>query len=215
MNKTAVFWFGIIGSILFIIPSILGGLQFENYNHIQQFISEGFAIDTPYGTYLRFLGYIPSGILIAAFSFSAIQTLPKSNLAKIGLILFGVFYGIGNIIVAVFPCDSGCNKELIDPTISQIIHNTSGTLTYLIVPISLILIGLGIKKWKNGKSISLISFVCASIAILFSILLSGNPNGNYIGLFQRLIESSILFWLINFAFYLKNTTTLKNSYRNS
>ena len=204
MNRTVVFWFGIIGTLLFIVPAILGGTLIPGYNHIQQFISESFAIDTTYGIYLRFLGYIPSGIFISIFAFSAIPILPKSSLAKIGLILFGLFYGIGNIIVAVFPCDSGCNKALINPTISQIIHNLSGALTYLIVPISLILIGIGAKKWQNGKTISNVSIAYGIIAFVFSFILSANPSGNYIGLIQRIIEGSILIWMINFAFYLKN-----------
>ncbi len=204
MNKTVTFWFGIFGALLFIIPSILGGFQFENYSHIQQFISESYAIDTPYGIYIRLFGYIPSGILIALFSFCALKFLPKSNLTKIGLICFGLFYGIGTIIVGIFPCDSGCNKELINPTISQIIHNITGALSYLIVPICLILIGISAKKWQNGKSISLLSIICGLVAIVFSFALSSNPTGNFIGLFQRLVEGSILFWLINFALYIKN-----------
>ena len=204
MNKTITFWLGIFGALLFIVPSILGGFQFENYSHIQQFISESYAIGTPYGMHIRLLGYIPSGILITIFSFSALKILPKSNLAKIGLIGFAVFYGLATIIVGIFPCDSGCNKELINPTISQIIHNISGALTYLIVPICLILIGVTAKKWQNSKSFSTLSIICGIIALVFSFLLSSNPTGNYIGLFQRVTEGSILFWLINFAFYIKN-----------
>ena len=201
MSKTVTFWFGIISALLFIVASVLGGLQLENYSHLHQFISESYAIGTPYGIFIRLFGYIPCGILITLFALSAIRILQKSTISKVGLTLFGVFYGIGNIIVGIFPCDSGCNRELIDPTVSQIIHNISGALTYLIVPVSLILIGFGIKKWQYIK---IISIICGSVAIVFGFVLSENPNGNYIGLFQRLIEGSILFWLISFAFYLKN-----------
>lgn len=205
MNKTTTFWLGIIGAILFIIPSVLGGFQFENYSHISQFISESYAFGTPYGVYMRFLGYVPSGILILLFAFSAWKLLPKSSLLKIGLIGFGIFYGIGTIIVGVFPCDTGCNKEFINPSVSQIIHNFSGALTYLFVPACLILIGISSRKWSNGKSISTISVFCGIMAFVFSMLLSSNPTGNYIGLFQRITEGFILFWLINIAFYIKNS----------
>lgn len=204
MNKTTTFWFGIFGVILFIVPSVLGGFQFEVYSHISQFISESYAFGTPYGIYMRLLGFIPSGILIALFAFSASKLLSKSRLAKIGLIGFGLFYGIGTIIVGVFPCDTGCNKEFINPSISQIIHNFSGALTYLFVPVCLILIGIGSRKWNNGRSISILSIVCGSVALGFSLMLSNDPTGDYIGLFQRIIESFMLFWLINFAFYIKN-----------
>jgi len=204
MNKKTTFWLGILGALLFITPSILGGFQFENYSHIHQFISESYAFGTPYGIYMRFLGFVPSGFLITLFTFSAYKQLPKGSLTKIGLIGFGIFYGIGNIIVGIFPCDAGCNKEFINPSISQIIHNLSGALTYLIVPICLILIGISSRKYNNSKYISIASITCGIIALVFSMLLSNNPAGDYIGLFQRVIESSILFWLINFAFYIKN-----------
>ena len=207
MNKKTTFWLGILGALLFIVPTIFGGFQFQNYSHISQFISESYAIGSPYGIYMRVLGYIPSGLLITLFTFSVLKFLPKSNLLRIGLISFGVFYGIGGIIVGVFPCDIGCNKEFLNPSISQLIHNLSGALTYLIVPFSLILIGLSARKWSNGKSIFYISLSCGIIAFVFSFLLSNDPTGSYIGLFQRLIESSILFWLISFSFYIK---TLNN-----
>ena len=203
MNNKITFWFGIFGALFFIVPSILGGFQFQNYSHISQFISESYAIGSPYGIYMRVLGYIPSGLLISIFAFSALNLLPKSNLLRLGLISFGVFYGIGGIIVGVFPCDIGCNKEFLNPSISQIIHNFSGALTYLIVPFSLVLIGISARKWNNGKSISTIALICGAIAFVFAALITNAPAGKYIGLFQRIIESSILFWLISFSFYIK------------
>jgi len=204
MNKTITFWLGFLGAFLFIIPSVLGGFQFDTYSHISQFISESYAFGTPYGLYMRFLGYIPSGILIALFSISCWKILPKSSILKIGLIGFGVFYGIGTIMVGLFPCDEGCNKELINPSISQLIHNLFGGLTYLIVPACLILIGFSSRKWSSSTSFSTLSIICGTVALVFSMLLLSDSNGNYIGLFQRITEGSILFWLVNFAFYIKN-----------
>lgn len=203
MNKTTTFWFGLTGAILFICSSILGGFLIDNYSHLKQFISESYAIDTPYGVYLRLFGYIPSGLLITIFSFSALKFIKKSSLANIGIISFGVFYGVGTIIVSVFPCDAGCNKELINPSISQFIHNITGAITYLFVPISLILIGITARKWNNSKLISNVSIISGAIAILFTYLLSSSQSGNFIGLYQRIVEGSILFWLINFAIYIK------------
>ncbi|MCX7549882.1 DUF998 domain-containing protein [Xanthomarina sp. F2636L] len=203
MNKTITFWLGILGVLFFVIPSVLGGFQFENYSHIQQYISESYAINAPYGIYLRIFGFIPSGIFIILFSLSALKVLPKSNLLNLGLIGFAFLYGFGNILVSVFPCDVGCNKELIDPSFSQLIHTFSGALTYTFVPLSLILIGFAARSWKQGKNIMLFSFFCGIITFMFSLFISSNPTGHYIGLFQRIIEGSILIWIITFAFYIK------------
>jgi hypothetical protein len=203
MNNKTTFWLGILGALFFIVPSILGGFQFENYSHVSQFISESYATGTPYGIYLRVFGFIPSGLLIALFAFAALRHLPKSILLKLGLLSFGLFYGLGTIMVGVFPCDIGCNKAFINPSLSQIIHNFFGALTYMIVPFSLILIGISARKWKDGKTIAYTSFICAVIAFVGTALLTNDPTGEFIGLFQRVTEIAILFWLIRFAFYIK------------
>ncbi|MCX7547735.1 DUF998 domain-containing protein [Xanthomarina sp. F1114] len=204
MNKTVTFGFGILGVLFFIIASILGGFQFDNYSHIQQYISETYAINAPYGIYLRVFGFIPSGIFIILFSFSALKLLPENKLLKLGLVGFAFLYGLGNILVSIFPCDIGCNKELINPSVSQIIHTISGGITYTLVPFCLILIGWAARTWTDGKNIMLLSFICGIISFIFSLLISGNPTGYYIGLFQRIIEGSVLIWITTFAFYIKN-----------
>lgn len=111
MNRISIFWSGLIGAALFIIASIAGGFQFEGYDPISQYISESYAIGTPYGKVLRFFGYIPSGILITIFAFSAARKFPTSNLTRIAFYGIGIFYGIATILVGIFPCDTGCNKE--------------------------------------------------------------------------------------------------------
>ena len=73
MNKTITFWLGILGALFFITPSVLGGLQFENYSHISQFISESYAFGTPYGVYMRFFGFIPSSVVL---KFKLVQAGP-------------------------------------------------------------------------------------------------------------------------------------------
>jgi hypothetical protein len=193
-----------LGTLLFVASVILGGFLLESYNHLQQFISESYATGTPYGIYLRLFGYIPSGVLFLLFSFSALKHIQKTGLVKISLIGFGVFYGIGTIIVSIFPCDIGCNKEMINPSVSQFIHNFVGALTYLIVPVCIVLIGISARKWVNGKIISIISILCGLTAIGFTFQLSADPMSDYIGLYQRIIEGSILLWLIFFAYYIKN-----------
>ncbi len=195
-NKT-IFWIGIIGVTLFAVPSILGGFQFENYNPISQYISESMAIDTPYGKILRYYGYIPSGILLAYFFLIVIKKFPKSKLIKIGFFGLSIFYGLATIIVGIFPCDKGCNKEWIDPSVSQIIHNLTGFLTYIFVPASLIIIGLGLQKLNSYKNFAKTTLICGLISLLFISVLFTNPSSNYVGLYQRIIEVIFLIWIIN------------------
>ena len=204
MSNKIIFFIGILGISLFVISSIVGGFLIENYSVTSQLISETYAIDTKYGLVIRSFGYIPSGILLTIFAFAGLKKFPHSNLIKIGFYGLGVFYGITTVIVGFFPCDSGCNKLFIDPSISQVIHNLAGFLTYLFVPISIVLIGIGLKKYPIYSRLSIQGITYGILSILFIYLLFSDPNSEYVGLYQRIIESLFIIWIITCAFAIKN-----------
>nr|WP_294933879.1 DUF998 domain-containing protein [uncultured Flavobacterium sp.] len=202
MPKSKAFWTGILGVSLFVLTTIIGGFLHPDYNHISQFISELYAIDAPNADMLRFIGYIPSGILFMLFAFFAIKETPKSVFAAIGFIGFGLGYGLGTVICGFFTCDVGCNPEFINPSLSQIIHNLVGFLTYLVVPITMFMIALSARKWKNGIKFSNISLVLSFLSFCFVGLLNAELTSPYRGLIQRIIEGSILLWVAICAFYI-------------
>ena len=213
MSNTAVFWTGILGITFFGEASVLGGFQFDNYSHISQYISETYAVDTPYGKALRFFGYIPSGILLTLFCFAGRKKFPDSKLTTIGFWGLGIFYGIATIVVALFPCDKGCNKELIDPSSSQLIHNATGLLTYLFVPISIILMGGGLRQSAKYDGLSKMAFLCGVICVVFTGVVVSDPLTPYAGLFQRIIEGTFMIWIIACALRIKRNN-LANSTTN-
>jgi Protein of unknown function (DUF998) len=202
MNGMKASWFGLSGVVFFVAATILGGMQWPGYSHTSQLISESYAIGTPYGIYLRYLGFLPAGLFIAAFAWLAIKALPKSTLTKMGFSGVGIFYGLATVLVSLFPCDKGCDKELVDPGISQVIHNLTGLLTYLVVPVSLIVVGIAARKWINGKNISWLGVAGGMIAMIFVGILSADLHSPLAGLYQRIIEGSILAWLLICSLYL-------------
>ncbi len=204
MNNKLTFLIGIVGASLFIISSILGGLLIDNYSIISQYISESYAIDTEYGMVLRTFGYIPSGIFIAIFCFTGVRFFAPTKLLNIGFYGIGLFYGLATVVVGMFPCDSGCNKDFIDPSTSQLIHNFMGLLTYLFVPVLIILIGLELKKIQKNTVFPLRSIVLGVISFLFVSVLFLNSNSKYIGLYQRIIELVFILWVVFCAIAIKN-----------
>ena len=207
MNNKTTFLIGIIGVSLFVVSSVLGGFLIENYNMASQLISESYAIDTEYGIILRIFGYIPSCILITLFCFLGVKYFQPSILIKIGFYGIGIFYGLATLVVGIFPCDSGCNKALIDPSFSQLIHNFTGLLTYLFVPFLMILIGLGLKK-STYYSFSVQSILLGIVSFLLVCVISSDLNSEYIGLFQRMIELVFVLWII----FCANEIKSKNGY---
>jgi len=204
MKNKITFLIGILGVSLFVVSSILGGFLIENYSILSQYISESYAIDTEYGKILRTFGYIPSGVFITLFCFLGVKSFQPSKLLKTGFYGIGICYGLATVVVGIFPCDSGYNKELIDPSSSQLIHNFVGLLTYLFVPIFMILIGLGLKKSPNNNKFSLQSIAFGAISILLVYVLVSNSNSEYIGLYQRMVELVFVMWIIFCAIVIKN-----------
>jgi hypothetical protein len=204
MSNKTIFFIGILGAGLFVVAAILGGLLIEDYNFTSQYISESYASGTKAGPYLRFLGFIPSGILLTIFAFAAAKKFPASKLIKLGFYGLGIFYGIATISTGIFPCDSGCSTELLDPSISQVIHNLVGLLTYMFVPLSIFLIGLGLKNFPSYKSLSIQGIAYGLISMLCVFILFSSPTSEYVGLTQRIIETIFIMWIISCAFALKN-----------
>jgi hypothetical membrane protein len=203
MNNKTLFLTGVIGIILFVSSSFIGGFLIDNYSISSQYISETYAIDTEYGVVLRILGYIPSGILFALFCFLGVTYFPPSTAIKIGFYGVGLFYGIGTIVVSIFPCDSGCNPEYIDPSISQVIHNVSALIVYAFVPISIVITGIGLMKYSKYKGLSFITVALGVLSAVFVFLLISDLKSEFIGIYQRIIELLILIWIFICAFNIK------------
>jgi hypothetical protein len=202
MIQSKAFWAGILAVLLFVSTTIMGGFLHPGYNHTSQFISELYAVDAPNADMLRYYGYIPGGILFFLFSILSISETPKSFLKTLGFVGVGFGYGIGTVICGFFTCDTGCNPQFINPSLSQMIHNLMGFVTYSIVPVSIFLIAIASRKWANSLAFSNISFILALLSFIFVGLLNADLQSPYKGLIQRIIEGSILLWITACSLYL-------------
>lgn len=194
MKKRNTAIIGAIGVVFFVLSVVLSGLQFQTYSHISQFISEAYAQGTPYGLYLRLFGYLPSGILFVLFGIRVSWHFRSFKTLQMACIGFSVFYGVGIIITSIFPCDQGCVTALSDSSVPQIIHNVFSALVYICVPWCLLVAGmkLKLKKQKGGVG----SIILGILALFFVPMVLLFPDGPYVGLFQRIIEGSILGWVV-------------------
>jgi hypothetical protein len=86
-------------------------------------------------------------------------------LTKEGFYGIGIFYGLATIVVSIFPCDDGCNREMVCSGTSQLIHNFTGLLTYMLVPFFILLIGFSLTESTKSK-FSLQSKEIGGISIL-------------------------------------------------
>ncbi|WP_245737130.1 DUF998 domain-containing protein [Maribacter orientalis] len=177
----------------------------EDYSVISQYLSESFASNTEYGWYLQYFGYVPSGILIAAFCVFAPKYLPNLKLIKAGFFGLAIFNGLGTILVGLFPCDAGCPTKMIHSSTAQLIHNAAASVTYIFLPICILGIGLGLKKFKTHQRLSQISMALGIISAIFILVLFSNPESGYRGILQRVIETSFITLIISSTLNIRNS----------
>jgi hypothetical protein len=195
MSPSRVAWAGWIGVALFVGTTILGGCQWSGYSHVANYISESLAAGTPHGAVLRWLGVVPAGVLFAAFAWGALRLVPPSPAARIGLHVLAVAYGLGTVVCAVFPCDFGCGRFSATVSVTQVIHNLAGLVTYLTVPAAILVLGVAARHWPDGRRVAAAGLGCGAVAAVGALLFLANYESPVAGLLQRLTEGAILVWI--------------------
>jgi hypothetical protein len=205
--RSLAYWSGILGVAGSILAAAAGGLQFSDYSHVSQYLSEAYAAGTPYGHLLRYFLLVPSGALIMVFGLLLMREFRHSRLVWLGFLGIAILYGLSMVVGSVFPCDAGCNKELEPPSWSHVIHLTSGALTHAFVPGSLLMIAFAARKQIGGNIIAGATFMTAAICAVCNTFLAIDPLSPLAGLFQRGFEGSILCWIAVVAVALRCTST--------
>lgn len=188
---------GILGALTVILLTVIGGANFPNYSHASQFISELGAEGAPNARIINLAGFLPAGIFIIAFAFFAWRTLPRSGATTFGMVGLALF-ALGYLVAAFFPCEGDCRPA--EPTLSQAIHNLFGLAGYLIAPLSLLFLGWQARRWPKAAHLSVLGFIGGALALLGLLFLS--PEFEYVGVAQRILEGSVLVWIIACALYL-------------
>ncbi len=197
---------GILGTLAVFLVTVLGGANFPNYSHASQFISELGASGAPNARIINLAGFLPAGLLISAFTFFAWRSLPRSRATTLGMLGLALF-AIGYIAAAFFPCEPGCRPA--QPSLSQAMHNLLGLAGYLTAPLSLLVLGWAARRWSKAAYLSTLGFIGGGLALLSLLFLS--PDFRYAGVAQRVLEGSVLGWVVVCALYINGSSSVKAS----
>lgn len=176
---------------------VIGGATFPGYDHVSQFISELGANGAPHSFEVSWYGFAPIGVLMIVFAVCAWLAAPRSILFGLGLLGI-VLYAVGYLGTAAYPCDYGCRPE--DPTPTHEMHLMFGLVSYLFVPLFLVLLALAVRKWPKAGWLFALG-VIGAIASLGG-LMTFDPDSPFVGLSQRLIEASVIGWIVACGLYL-------------
>ncbi len=198
MNAKLAMFTAVLGAVWLVAMVLIGGASWDGYDHVAQYISELGANGAPYGWHVSWLGFLPIGILICAFSFFAWRAAPSSVIAALGFV--GVFlFSVGYVGSAFFPCDFGCRPDT--PSFSQVMHELVGLAGYLLAPLTLLFLGIAAWVWPRAKWLAVWAFISAAGALVGVGGLM-DPASPTVGLYQRVLEASMLSWVVACGLYL-------------
>ena len=183
---------GVAGPLQSTIVIVICSTLRADYNHVDQFISDLGATGTSHADLMNFAGFIPSGVIMAAFGTALWMLLPKHILGRIGASLI-ILFAIGLIIAGIFSCDPGCPQQ--GGSVENSIHDAIAGPMFLSAITGLLLFGISFRKFSGWKRLSNYSLISAVLCYgFFVLLISSLESRNLTGIWQRLILLTIFLW---------------------
>jgi hypothetical membrane protein len=184
-----------------LLPELIGFLSFD-YNSMSNYLSELGAVGAEYSRIINYFGFVPTAFSALIITLLLQSKFSNTRLSRIGILLVGIGYFIGYFGAFIFPCDFGCPSE---GSFSQNMHMILGLISYLITPVGLILLGIGLRK-EPMIIHSLASFVATFIFLLGFFMMLNPSQIDLLGFWQRLADYTVFALLIFLSLNLKEQT---------
>ena len=181
-----------------ILTELIGFLR-SDYNLINHFISELGAAGAEYSRIINYFGFVPTAFSALIIVLLLQSKFSNTRLSRAGLLLVGSGVFIGYFGAFIFPCDYGCPAE---GSFSQNMHNNLGLIYYLIIPVGLFALGIGLRKEPMIINSS-ISFGAAFVFLLGFFMMLNPSQIDLLGFWQRLADYTVFVFLIFMSLFLK------------
>ncbi len=183
---------GVTGPVLFSVVVLVCGALRPGYSHLQDFISELGVAGTPYASFMNYAGFVPGGLMLAAFGVALMFSLPRSRLARLAAVLVTTF-GIGIAASGLISCDRGCPQG--QGSLENVVHNTIAPISFVCLIAAMAILGLRFRKSPAWRRLWLFSLVASAIALCLLVLLAGSLDSRVLtGLWQRLLLAVLFSW---------------------
>ena len=184
-----------------LLPEFIGFLS-SDYDSISNYLSELGAVGAEYSRVVNYFGFLPTAFSVLFITLLLQSNFSNTRLSRAGFLLVGIGYFIGYFGAFIFPCDFGCPSE---GSFSQNMHMILGLISYLIAPVGLILLGIGLRK-DPMIIYSLASFIATFIFLLGFFMMLNPSQIDLLGFWQRLIDYTVFVLLIFLSLNLKEQT---------
>jgi len=183
---------GALGPLVFAAAVLVAAALRPDYSHVTHFISELGATGTTNAALLNYAGFVPGGLLLAAFGVALAGALPKRRLTLAAAALVTLF-GCGVAASGFISCDTGCPQA--GGSIENAIHNAIAPIAFLSLIAGAATLGLCFRRLPEWRAFSLYSLLTSAFALCFlAALASSLDNRELTGLWQRLLLATLFLW---------------------
>jgi hypothetical membrane protein len=183
---------GVAGPVLFSALVIVCGALRPGYDHATQFISELGETGSPHASLMNFAGFVPSGLLLAAFGASLAWRLPRTGLSLVGAVLVAGF-GLGIAGAGVYSCDPGCPRQ--GMSAEATLHHVVSVLAFLAGVLGLAVWAYRFRRLAAWRSLWGYTAASGAAALVLLLVLNASVETRWFtGIWQRLFLATLFLW---------------------
>ncbi len=185
-------WGGVAGPVLFTVVVLIAASLRPDYSHTANFISELGATGTADAALMNYAGFVPTGLLLAAFGVALGVVLPRQRLAIVAAVLVTAF-GLGVTASGVVSCDPGCPQT--GGSLENTIHDRIAPIAFLCLIVATGILGFQFRRLPRWRPLAVYSLATGAIALGFLIALATSLETRELtGLWQRLLLLTLFLW---------------------
>jgi hypothetical membrane protein len=183
---------GVTGPILFSAVVVISAALRGVYSHITNFISELGATGTTHAGLMNYAGFLPAGLMVAAFGVGLANALPRRRATVVASILV-ILFGAGLAASGIASCDPGCPQT--GGSVENLIHNRIAPIAFLCLIVGAGILGVHFRSNPDWRSLSSYSLISSLIALCLLVgLASSLDTRELTGLWQRLLLAVLFLW---------------------
>lgn len=183
---------GVAGPALFALVVLVAAAFRSDYSHLGNFISELGATGTPHASFMNYAGFVPGGLLLAAFGVALAGTLPRQPLTRVAAVLVTLF-GVGVAASGVVSCDPGCPQT--GGSLEKAVHNRIAPACFLCLIVAAGVLGIRFRRLPDWRGLWVYSVLTGVVGACFLAGLAGSLETRALtGLWQRLLLATLFLW---------------------
>ena len=183
---------GVAGPVLFASLVVLCGALRPDYSHVTQFISELGESGGSDAWLMNLLGFVPSGLLLAAFGASLGFLLPRTSLS-LAAAMFIAVYGLGITGAGLYSCDPGCPSQNLSSEATM--HRTASIVSFSAGILGIALWAYCFRPLVAWRSLWRYSAISSAVALALLLVLDASEESRaFTGVWQRLSIVTLDLW---------------------